>query len=70
MDKENSTAYKLPLTNANNNSQYQTPKANSKNTKQDQLLSVLEDELSNNKRCDLINVILADPLLKELNTSL
>ena len=43
MDKENSTAHKLPLTDANNNSQYQTPKANPKSTKQDQLLSVLED---------------------------
>lgn len=70
MDKENSTAHKQPLSSTNNNSQYQTPKVSSECTKPDNLLTLVEDELSHNKRCDLMNVILEDPLLKEFNTSL
>ena len=70
MDKENLTAQKQPLSDSNNNSICQTPKIAHKTTKKDHLISAVEEEIANNQGCDLINVILADPMLKELNISL
>ena len=64
MDKENLTAQKNPLTISNSNSAYQTPKIPNKNLKQDNVIEMVENEINSNKGCDLLNVILADPLLK------
>ena len=70
MQKENLTAHKQPLMDSHTNYQYQTPKALHKSSKQEQLLVAVEEEIKNDKECNLMNVILDDPLLKELNASL
>jgi hypothetical protein len=47
----------------------QTPKQHKKQ-KDDRLLHAVEEHITSNKACDLLAIILADPHLKQLNSSL
>lgn len=65
MDPQKSTS---PLTPHRTNLP-QTPKQQKKQ-KDDRLLHAVEQHITNNKACDLLTIILADPHLKQLNSSL
>ena len=69
MDKENHPRTKSPLKQANSNFPTFLSREESKYSKHDQILSAIEEEINSNS-CNILDVILGDPLIKELNTAL
>lgn len=65
MDSENTSA---PLTPHRNNLP-RTPQHH-KTHRDQKLILAVEEEINSNKACDLLGIILADPHLKQLNSSL
>lgn len=68
MDKENHPTYPSPLREKQHN--IKTAREEFRYQKHDQILMALQEEINTNTTSDFFQVMLADPLLKELNNSL